>query len=60
MSSFHLASLQYTPSPRTQRELDHDRLLREERPATGEVPRASRSLSWLRFVTPRFGMLSEG
>ena len=60
MSPFHLASLQYTPMPLTQVELDHARLLREERLATGAAPREKRTLSFLRFLAPRFGMVREG
>jgi hypothetical protein len=52
MSRMYLASLQYTPSPRTQIELDHERLLREERLATGQ-PRDRRTRGWIRILTPR-------
>lgn len=60
MTPFFLLASQYTPSPRTQQELDHDRLLREERLASAEPPQAKRSLSFLRFLTPRWGLLSDG
>jgi hypothetical protein len=52
MSRMYLASLQYTPSPRTQIELEHERLLREERLATG-TPRDRRTRGWIRILTPR-------
>jgi hypothetical protein len=60
MSPFYLASLQHTPMPRTPAELDHARLLREKRLANAGAPREKRTLSFLRFLAPRFGMLSEG
>jgi hypothetical protein len=58
MSPFYLASLQHTPSPRTPLEMEHERLLREERLAT-QSSRDRRSRGWIRILTPRVRVLRE-